>query len=70
MSLQELIHYGFAVISYSQAAEVLGCDPRTVSAGVANKTLPSIQIGSRKVIPVGPLCEYLGVNWVGDLNGN
>jgi excisionase family DNA binding protein len=69
MSLNELIHCQQAVISQRKAAEVLGCDPRTVSAGITNKTIPSIRVGSRTLIPVGPFCEYLGVRWEGASNG-
>ena len=70
MSLNDLIHCSLAVITHRQAAEVLGCDPRTVSAGVANRSIPSITLGSRNLIPVGPFCEYLGVTWEGESNGN
>ena len=65
MSLNDLIHCTLAVISHRQAAQVLGCDPRTVSAGVANNSIPNVLIGSRHLIPVGPFCELLGVRWVG-----
>ena len=68
MSLDDLVHSKLAVISHRQAAQVLGCDPRTVSAGVANKTIPSVRIGSRHLIPVGPFCDFLGVRWEGGSN--
>ena len=70
MSLNDLIHSNLAVISHRQAAQVLGCDPRTVSAGVQNNSIPNIRIGSRRLIPVGPFCELLGVRWLGESDGN
>lgn len=70
MSLNDLIHSSLAVITQSQAAQVLGCDPRTVSAGVANNSIPHIRIGSRQLIPVGPFCEFLGVRWIGGSDVN
>ena len=68
MSLDDLIHCSLAVISHRQAAQVLGCDPRTVSAGVANNSIPNVRIGSRQLIPVGPFCDFLGVRWEGGSN--
>ena len=65
MSLNDLIHCNLAVISHRQAAQVLGVDPRTVSAAVENNSIPNVRIGARKLIPVGPLCELLGVRWEG-----
>jgi excisionase family DNA binding protein len=70
MSLNDLIHSRLAVITQTQAAQVLGCDQRTVSAGVTNNSIPNVRIGSRYLIPVGPFCEFLGVHWVGGTNGN
>ncbi|MEO7147044.1 MAG: helix-turn-helix domain-containing protein [Terrimesophilobacter sp.] len=39
------------VITRTEAAEALGVDPRTVTAGVENHTIPSVRLGRRVVIP-------------------
>lgn len=39
------------VITRTEAAQALGVDPRTVTAGVENRTIPSIRLGRRVVIP-------------------
>jgi excisionase family DNA binding protein len=52
MTFKYLLDSDLAVISRSQAAEVLNCDPRTVSRGIAEGTIPSLKIGRRVFIPV------------------
>lgn len=32
------------------AAAALGCDPRTVSVGIADGTIPAIKLGRRQVV--------------------
>lgn len=39
------------VITRTEAAAALGVDPRTVTAGVENGTIPSVRLGRRLVIP-------------------
>lgn len=39
------------VITRTEAARALGVDPRTVTAGIENGTLPSVKLGRRVVIP-------------------
>ncbi|WP_448070756.1 helix-turn-helix domain-containing protein [Georgenia yuyongxinii] len=39
------------VITRTEAAAALGIDPRTVTAGVENGTIPSVRLGRRVVIP-------------------
>lgn len=39
------------VITRTEAAAALGVDPRTVTAGVENGTIPSVKLGRRVVIP-------------------
>ena len=39
------------VITRTEAAQALGVDPRTVTAGVENRTIPSVRLGRRVVIP-------------------
>lgn len=39
------------VITRTEAAAALGVDPRTVTAGVENGTIPAVRLGRRLVIP-------------------
>jgi len=39
------------VITRTEAAAALGVDPRTVTAGIENGTIPSVKLGRRLVIP-------------------
>lgn len=39
------------VIARTDAAAALGVDPRTVSAGIENGTIPSVKLGRRVLIP-------------------
>lgn len=39
------------VITRTEAAQALGVDPRTITAGIENGTLPSVKLGRRVVIP-------------------
>lgn len=39
------------VITRTEAAAALGIDPRTVTAGVENGSIPSVRLGRRVVIP-------------------
>jgi excisionase family DNA binding protein len=39
------------VISRTEAAAALGVDPRTVTAGIENGTIPAVKLGRRLVIP-------------------
>ncbi|MGB2950409.1 MAG: helix-turn-helix domain-containing protein [Rhodococcus sp. (in: high G+C Gram-positive bacteria)] len=39
------------VITRTEAARALGVDPRTITAGIENGTLPSVKLGRRVVIP-------------------
>jgi len=39
------------VITRTEAALALGVDPRTVSAGIDNGTIPAVKLGRRVVIP-------------------
>lgn len=60
MTLKDLADSRKAIITIPEAASLLGCDPRTVSRGISDKTLPSITLGRRTLIPVGPLLDLLG----------
>ena len=39
------------VITRQEAAEALGVDPRTVTVGIEDGTIPSVKVGRRVVIP-------------------
>lgn len=39
------------VITRAEAAAALGVDPRTVTAGIENGSIPSVKLGRRVVIP-------------------
>lgn len=39
------------VITRQEAAEALGVDPRTVTVGIEDGTIPSVKLGRRVVIP-------------------
>lgn len=51
-----------AVITRSQAAHLLKCDPRTVSRGIADGSIPAIKLGRRQVIPRVPFLKLLGLD--------
>jgi excisionase family DNA binding protein len=48
------------VISRNEAAVLLKCDPRTVSRGIADGSIPAIKLGRRQVIPRKPFMKLLG----------
>lgn len=47
--------------SRTQAAQVLGVDPRTVSHGIAAGVIPAIELGGRTMIPTLKLRRLLGI---------
>ncbi len=51
LTLAELRSSGSLVITRVDAARALGVDPRTVTAGIENGTIPSVKLGRRVVIP-------------------
>lgn len=51
LTLEDLQRSTSATITRTQAAEVMGIDPRTVSKGIADGTIPSIKIGRLQLIP-------------------
>ncbi|RIX26469.1 helix-turn-helix domain-containing protein [Amnibacterium setariae] len=59
MNLDELRRSKAATITRADAAELLDCDPRTITAGIAAGTIPAIHIGRRVVIPREPLLALL-----------
>jgi len=55
-----------AVITVTQAAELLGLDERTVRHGCASGQIPSIKVGRRILIPVPRLLAMLEEGEPGD----
>lgn len=49
-----------ATITRTEVAELLGIDPRTVTAGIDDGSIPSIRVGRRILIPRLPLLALLG----------
>jgi hypothetical protein len=69
MSIKEVIDSGLGAISISQAAGLMGCDPRTVSRGIAQGDIESFPVGRRVLVPVIPLLKKLGVEIGGAAGG-
>lgn len=61
MTLEDLKHSPAATITRQQAAQVLGVDPRTVTQGITDGTIPAIKVGRRTVIPREPFLAMLTV---------
>jgi excisionase family DNA binding protein len=61
MSLDDYVNSSEAVISRRAAASLLKCDPRTVSRGIVEGSIPSISLGRRRLIPLKPFLRLLGV---------
>lgn len=50
-TLDEIRASRSAAITRTEAAAALGVDPRTVSVGIADGTIPSLRLGRRILIP-------------------
>lgn len=46
-------------LTMKETATLLGVDPRTVSQGIKDGTIPAIQLGRRQLIPRAPLLRML-----------
>lgn len=51
MTIETLRSSRSLVITRTDAAAALGVDPRTVTAGIDNGTIPSVKLGRRVLIP-------------------
>jgi excisionase family DNA binding protein len=60
MTINDLLASGRATISISEAADLLGLDPRTVSRHLDEGVLPHISVGRRTLVLVKPLLQILG----------
>jgi hypothetical protein len=61
MSIDDYMNSNEAVISRTDAATLLKCDPRTVSRGIVDGSIPSIPLGRRRLIPLKPFLRLLGL---------
>jgi excisionase family DNA binding protein len=61
MSLDDLLASGKAVITRTEAAELLECDVRTVSRAIDKGEIDILPFGRKKMIPVRPLLKRLGL---------
>ena len=61
MTIDDLRASQRAVITVKDAATLLGCDPRTVTAALSIHGGPirAVRIGRRVVIPAAPLLAYI-----------
>lgn len=51
LDLDELRGRHSLVITRKEAAQALGVDPRTITIGIGDGTIPSVKLGRRIVIP-------------------
>ena len=51
MTIEDLRASKSATISRREAADALDIDPRTVTAGIKEGTIPSLKVGRRVLIP-------------------
>jgi hypothetical protein len=65
MSIDSLRNSGRAVITRSEAAQLLECDPRTLNKALGEGRITTIQIGRKQFIPVIPLLRLLGIYFEG-----
>lgn len=51
MTIEDLRASKSATISRKEVADALGIDPRTVTTGITEGTIPSLKVGRRVLIP-------------------
>ena len=49
-------------LSMKDAAKLVGVDYRTIKLGIENGTIPTVQLGPRRMIPRVPLLRAFGVD--------
>ncbi|AZZ54287.1 DNA-binding protein [Rathayibacter festucae DSM 15932] len=52
---------GPAALTFKEAAALVQIDQRKISAAVKNGTIPSIQLGARRMIPRAALLRVFGI---------
>ena len=70
MSFEDLMLSTEAVITRSDAASALHCDPRLISRGIRENKIPHIKLGRRVLILRKPFVElFMDSDW-GAKSGN
>lgn len=49
-------------LTMKDAAKLVGVDYRTIKLGIENGTIPTVQLGPRRMIPRVPLLRVFGIN--------
>ena len=49
-------------LTMKDAAQLVGVDYRTIKLGIESGTIPTIQLGPRRMIPRIPLLRVFGIN--------
>jgi len=49
-------------LTMKDAANLVGVDYRTIKLGIESGTIPTIQLGPRRMIPRVPLLRVFGIN--------
>lgn len=62
VTIRDLQKSDDVAITRTTAAQALGVDPRTVTAGIENGTIPSVKLGRRVLIPRIPFLALFGAN--------
>jgi hypothetical protein len=69
MSISELVHHKSPVAPVSAIARVLNVDPRTLNKALEKGEIPSIPMGSRRLVALKPFLKSLGLEWKGETDG-
>lgn len=70
MSFQDILVSNEPVITRSDAAAALKCDPRLISRGIRENKIPHIKLGRRVLILREPFIAIFSAAAGGDENGN
>ena len=49
-------------LTMKDAAKLVGVDYRTIKLGIESGTIPTVQLGPRRMIPRVPLLRVFGIN--------
>ena len=49
-------------LTMKDAAKLVGVDYRTIKLGIENGTIPTVQLGPRRLVPRVPLLRVVGIN--------
>jgi excisionase family DNA binding protein len=70
MTIDSLMDGSKFVITRSEAAQLLECDPRTVSRGIEDGTIKAIRLGKRVLVLVKPFLNLVLGSKEDSSNGN